>query len=201
MGGTANDMVRSAVEAVLGGDVELASRVVATDDEVDATERETIQKAVVTVMQETPVAGDLRMLMATLGTVGEIEKVADDAVKLARRATKLQGHFPFEMKVALQAMGEQARHMFGSSLRLYGGFTKELADEIVNADEDVDSAYSLARNRVIALIQENPAETKHLIRTIEAFHALEHVADHSVEIARRMRLLYDSTSSSGFAAS
>lgn len=192
MGSGAADMVRMAVDAVIGGDLELASRVIAADDEIDAMERETLQRTVVTVMQENPVARDLRILVSTLGIVGEIEKVADDAVKLARRATKLQGSFPIELKVALQQLGEQARHMFTSALRLYGDYSVELATTIVEADDDVDSAYGIARSRVFELIKADPEAIRQLVRTIDAFHALEHIADHAVEIARRMQFLYDS---------
>src|SRR5687767_1078957 len=94
MGGMANDMVRLAVEATLNGDTELATRVISSDDAIDAVERDVVHKTVVTVMQESPVATELRMLVSTLGVVSEIEKVGDDAVKLARRASKLTGKFP-----------------------------------------------------------------------------------------------------------
>jgi phosphate transport system protein len=142
-------------------------------------------------MQESPVAADLRFLVSTLGVVGEIEKVGDDAVKLARRATKLSGQFPAEMRVALLGLGDAARKSFNSSIRLYSEYSSELQDEIVRGDKQIDTSYSQARNKVFELIQQNPDATEHLVRTIEAFHALEHVADHAVAIAVRLKMLYD----------
>ncbi len=201
MGSEANDMVRLAVEATLNGDLELARRVIQLDDSVDEFERSAVNKSVVAVMQESPVASDLRFLMSSLGIVGEIEKVGDDAVKLARRATKLSGQFPGEMRVALMELGEQARKMFASSMHLYCEYSESLALEIVKSDKAVDTAYASARNRVFALIQADPAATEHLVRTIEAFHALEHVADHAVAIAIRMKMLYDSGDSRSSVAS
>lgn len=191
MGTRANELVRQAAEAVINGDLDLAQTVIHGDDDVDRMEQETHKRTVLTVMQEAPVATDLRFLMSTLGVVSEIEKTADDAVKLSRRARKLSGQFPAEMKVALQELGEEARKMFAAALRLYSEYSPELADEIVRADKGVDTRYSQARDRVIELIQANPENTGHLVRTIESFHALEHVADHAVEIARRMRMLYE----------
>ncbi|MCC7435962.1 MAG: hypothetical protein IT363_14865 [Methanoregulaceae archaeon] len=188
MGGIAGDMVRLAVEAVISGDIEQARRVIEMDDEVDALEKETLNATVLAVGLEAPVAGDLRLLVCTLGVIGEVEKVADDAVKLARRSTKLTGHFPAELKLALHQLGEEARRLFASAMRLYVEYTPELAHDIVSGDEAVDGHYVQARNRVFDLIRENPVETEHLVRTIEAFHALEHVADHAVEIARRLRM-------------
>ncbi len=191
MWGIAGDMVRLAVEAVISGDTETARRVIEMDDEVDAIEKSTLNETVRAVGLEAPVASDLRMLVCTLGVIGEVEKVADDAVKLARRSTKLSGHFPAEMKLALHQLGEEARRMFASAMRLYVEYSAELATEIVSSDEAVDGQYVQARDRVFDLIRESPQETEHLVRTIEAFHALEHVADHAVEIASRLRMHHE----------
>jgi len=191
MGTRANELVKQAVDALLNGDIDLAQTVIHGDDDVDRMEQETHKRTVLTVMQEAPVATDLRFLMSTLGVVSEIEKTADDAVKLSRRARKLSGQFPAEMKVALLELGEEARKMFTAAIRLYSAYSHELAEEIIASDKDVDTRYSQARDRVIQLIQANPENTEHLVRTIESFHALEHVADHAVEIARRMRMLYE----------
>lgn len=191
MGTRANELVKQAVDSLLNGDVDLAQTVIRNDDDVDRMEQETHKRTVLTVMQEAPVATDLRFLISTLGVVSEIEKTADDAVKLSRRACKLTNQFPSEMKVALLELGEESRKMFAAALRLYMDYSHELAEEIVRSDKGVDTRYSQARDRVIELIQANPENTGHLVRTIECFHALEHVADHAVEIARRMMMLYE----------
>ena len=191
MGGDANEMVRLAVEATLNGDLDAANRVIDLDDRVDEYERNAVNKTVLAVMQESPVAADLKFLISTLGVVGEIEKVGDDAVKLARRATKLSGQFPSEMRVALLELGEACRRSFNLSLRLYSEYSSELAKEVIDGDQEIDTAYSQSRNKVFKLIQLNPEATENLVRTIEAFHALEHVADHAVAIAVRLRMLYE----------
>jgi phosphate transport system protein len=188
MGEISGEMVRLAVESILSGDIALARHVMDMDDDVDQIEKATIQRIVVAVGMEAPVAADLRFLTSSLGVAGEIEKIADDAVKLARRSTKLVGHFPGEMKLALEQLGQEARRSLSSALRLYMDYDPDLADAIVNDDDKVDTAYVSARNRVFELIQANPSETSNLVRVIEAFHALEHVADHAAEIASRLRL-------------
>lgn len=191
MGTRANDLVKTAVDAILNGDVDLAQEVIQNDDDVDRFEQEVHKRTVIIVMRESPVANDLRFLISTLGMVSEIEKAADDAVKLARRARKLCGQFPSEMKVALLELGEEARKMFTAAIRLYTDYSSELATEIIASDKGVDTQYTQARDRVIEIIQKDPENTSALIRTIDAFHALEHVADHAVEIARRLKMLYD----------
>lgn len=190
MGGIAGDMVKMAVEAALNGDLELAQTVINTDDQVDLLDELIHAQSIGVVATESPVASDLRFLAATLGVVGEIEKIADDAVKLARRATKLSGHFPVEMKRALQDMGESARHTFASVLRVYSQYDAELAKTVIDSDVQIDTQYVEARNKVFELIRNAPDDAEQLVRTIEAFHALEHVADHAVEVARRLQRLY-----------
>ena len=95
MGNLAHDMVRKASESVIGGNPSLANEVIRDDDQVDALERKTTLETIMLVMQESPVGADLRFLISTLGVVGEIEEVADDAVKLARRSLKLGSEFSF----------------------------------------------------------------------------------------------------------
>lgn len=194
MGGVVLDMVRAAVDAVLTGDPETSARVVALDDEVDDLETQTVRKTIQVVAMNAPVASDLRMLVATLGVIGEIEKTGDDAVKLARRAVKLTGHFPVEYKLSLNTMGEKVREAFAASLRLYSDFTPELAQQVADAESQVDDLYLDARRQLLEAIARAPQETEHLARTIEAFHALEHMADHAGEIAHRMRLYFESSS-------
>lgn len=194
MGNIASEMVRIAVESAMSGDVELAATVVRMDDEVDHLEVESLNRCVLVVMREAPVASDLRMLVSTMGVIGEIEKVADDAVKLARRATKLTGQFPGELKAALMELGECSRLSFASALKLYTEFSPELAQAIIDSDKEIDTQYKSARNRLFEMIKKNPEATAHLVRTIEVFHALEHVADHAVEIASRLRMHHDTAS-------
>lgn len=192
MGNLASEMANQAIEAVQTSDTTLAAEVATQDDEVDRIEEETIRACVQLVMQESPVAGDLRFLTATLGIIGEIEKVADDAVKLARRAKRFQGQFPGEFRAALHEMGRDARQAFASSLRLYAAYDPALAIEIIESDERVDKSYSEARKRAIDLMKTSPGSTETLVRTIDCFHALEHIADRAVAIAKRMQVHYES---------
>ena len=190
MGSRANEFVKQAADAALNGDLELARSVIDADDEIDQYELDLYRRTFLTVMQETPVAAVFRVLVSALGVVGEIEKAADDAVKLARRVTKLKGRFPAELRVGLLELGEESRRMFAASIRLFADYSPALAQEIIDNDESIDNSYSKARERVLAMIKESPEDSESLVRTIDCFHALEHVADHAVEIAKRMQMMY-----------
>jgi phosphate transport system protein len=190
MGHSANEMVRMATDSIINSDPSLASEVIRLDDSVDSAERETMQSAIVIVMQESPVASDLKFLVSTLGIVSEIEKVADHAVKLSRRGLKLGGMFPGSLKIVLSELSEQARNQFNSALKLYTEYSPELAESIIVSDDAIDAAYSKARNKIFEFIKEDPNSSAAFVRTIEIFHALEHVADHAVAIAKRIQLIH-----------
>jgi phosphate transport system protein len=189
MGNLAHDMVRKASESVITGNPSTANDVIKDDDAVDAAERAITLEAIMLVMQETPVGPDLRFLVSTLGVVGEIEEVADDAVKLARRSIKLGTNFPSSMKVQLSEISEISRRQLASAIRLYADFDAELAMSIITNDDEVDAAYSKARDALLVFFKENPDDARGLVRSIEVFHALEHVSDHAVSIAKRMQLI------------
>ncbi|MCE9558624.1 MAG: hypothetical protein K8R88_06705 [Armatimonadetes bacterium] len=190
----ATEMIEQAIEAVLTGDIDLANMVISRDDLVDALEETVIRETVLLVMQEAPVAGDLKFLTATLGVIGELEKVADDAVKLARRAKKIDGHFPDDMRSALGDLATNAKRSLAGAIRLYTSYDSNLAQEIITLDEKIDLQYSVARKRLILIMQQRPEEAENCVIAMGIFHALEHVADHAVAIAKRLRVHYESRS-------
>lgn len=190
MGNVANDMIESAVQVALTANTSYANEVISKDDEVDFLEEEIIRNTVLLVMQEAPVASDLRMLTATLGVIGEIEKVADDAVKLARRSSALEGQFPGELKTALVEISLSARKALASAIRLYTHFTPELCQQVIDSDEQIDTQYATACQRIAEIIQQDTDNVEKYLSCIQIFHALEHIADRSVAIAKRMRVHY-----------
>jgi len=190
MGGQVAEMIRLACDAACQSNPELTQRVVDLDNRVDELENEIVESVVVATMRHQPVAGDLRFLAATLGVVGEIEKAGDDAVKLARRAQKLTGQFPAELKLDLASQGELTRVAFTKAMKLYIEYSDELCDEVIQFDQEIDDAFKQARGVVLDLLQRDATNARHMIRTIDAFHSLEHAADHAVEIAKRLRKHY-----------
>ena len=191
MGTHATDMIKQGAEAIIHSDSSLAGEVIRKDDFIDQAERDLLFETIRLVMQETPVASDLRFLVSTLGVIGEIEKVADDAVKLARRGQKLGGEFPAELKVLLSTVSEQSRSQFVHALKLYSEYSKELAESIIAQEEVVDTGYSEARHKVYEMMKANPDNPAKYVRIIEVFHALEHISDHAASIATRMQLVYE----------
>jgi len=187
MGSHANEMVRLAVRSAIERDTVLASNVVAMDDILDRMELATTEHIVTTLLREAPVAHDLLYLTSMLGIIGDIEKVGDDATKLARRVGKLGGEFPTELRRALSDIDKKARENLGMALRLCCDYSDEQALALVAADDTVDMAYKDSRDAVMELMKANPENLRQLVRTNDLFRAIEHVSDRAVDIAKRLR--------------
>ena len=187
MGNHAGEMVRLAVRAALERDTVLANQVVQLDDQLDKMEVDATEHVVTTILREAPVAHDLLFLTSLLGILGEIEKVGDDATKLARRVGKLGGEFPSELRRALSDIDKQARENFAASIRLCFEYNDDLATALVSADDRVDLAYKDSREAVMEMMRHNPENLRQLVRSNDLFRALEHVSDRAVDIAKRLR--------------
>jgi phosphate transport system protein len=158
-------------------------------------EEAVIRETCLLVMQEAPVANDLKRLTATLGIVGEIEKFGDDAVKLARRSIKIGPKFRGELIADLVQLGQQTNFVLGSAIRLYTNFDPEIVNEVRAYEVRVDQEFKSVRNRVFKLIEESPQEAESLIRTLSLFQACEHAADHATAMVDRLQMHYGSTAS------
>jgi phosphate transport system protein len=193
MGAVAGEMVRLATHAAVKDDRSLVESVVEMDEDVDGLEAAVTDRVLLLILREAPVARDLLLLTSTLAIVGELEKVGDDACKLARRAGKLNAPFPAEMRRELLAMSRQARANLAGAVRLYVDYDPSGCRAVVEADNSVDVAYKQARDAIHATVKEHPDDVDRLIRLSEIFHALEHVSDRSSEIAKRLRTLHERT--------
>lgn len=196
MGNRVSSMLTSAIQATASHDRNLARQVIGSDNEIDQLEEDILRDTCFLVMQEAPVAADLKRLTATLGIVGEIEKYGDDAVKLARRSIKVGDKFRAELLNDLVQLGVQTNFVLGSAIRLYTGFDPEVVNEVRAYEARVDQEVKSVRNRIFKMIEENPQEAEPLIRTLSIFQACEHAADHAVAMVDRLQMHYNSPSGS-----
>lgn len=180
-------MVLDGVEGAVSDDVPMMERVVAADPMIDDLEDRIMREVFELMVMQSPVSDDARLLMGTLSIVGELEQAGDDAVKLARRASKMRGKFREDLLAPLGALAESSVQMMSDAMALYSQYDDEKAKEIIEGDEMIDTAYKRARRHILEVADEEGPLSRDMFRTIEIFHALEHFADHGVEIAKRLR--------------
>jgi len=190
MGSLVLQMVSLATRMVLDDQESLVDKVMAWEIEVDSAERNIVERVLQTLASNGFSQYDLPFLSATLCLVNELEKIGDEATKLASRLQKLQGEFPYEMHDLLREMSTLAQGNLRESLRLYSQYSQEAARGVVDRDDAVDLAFKTSRNLLVGMMRDDPERSRQFLRCIEVFHALEHVSDRATDIAKRIETCY-----------
>jgi phosphate transport system protein len=186
MGAKAERMLGQAVSAVVRGDEALAREVIAEDDRLDEMELEVQSTAIVLMAREAPVAADARLIAAVLSIAGEIERVGDDAVSIAKKAISLPSDFPREFAADLEELSEKSRAMLISVLRAFSDESSDLLDGVIAADTEVDMIWKNVRRKLKDAIRANVDFLETGYKLVQACHHLEYASDHVVAIAEKL---------------
>ena len=177
--------LRAALNALTRGDLELADEVIAFDDEVDAA-YVGIETGVESLLaRQTPVAGDLRRVLAAFRVNMHLERMADYAVTVAK-LTKLAGDLPAEQRLldAIEDMGTRVEEMIRVALVSFRARDVEQARLLGDLDEAVDISNRRAVEEVIALGSD--AERREWgLRMLMISRCIERIGDHAVDIGEQ----------------
>lgn len=191
MGTSVLEMVDLATRAALEDEPVSATAVVEREKQIDQMSSSFIERVIVLLAMQAPVAHDLLMLTSAFVMVNELEKIGDEATKLATRVQKLRGTFPYELRELLVETSKLAQSNLRDALRLFSQYESQAAERLILQDDAVDKLYKNSRTRILEMMRERPDELRQLLRCTEVFHALEHVSDHTVDMAKGLRGCYD----------
>lgn len=189
MGSRAERMLGNAVLAVVNGDQDAAREVIDADDLLDRMELEIHSTCMVIIARDSPVASDVRLIGAIMAIAGELERIGDDAVSIAKKAISLPEEFPREYRDEILGMCEKSRSMLTSMLEAFIKDDLERLDSIIAADAEVDATWKSVRRRIKDQIRSNPEFIDTGLKLIQACHHLEYASDHVVAIAERLEFL------------
>jgi phosphate transport system protein len=179
--------LRSALNALARGDDELADDVIGFDDEVDDRYLR-IETGVQSLLaRQTPVAVDLRLVLAVLRINMHLERMADLSVTVAK-LTKLMGdlHVTDERILAsLEDMGQRAEQMIRIALDAFADRDAEKAASLQELDELIDRANRRAVDDVLSL-GDSPAEREYGLRMLVISRCVERIGDHAVDIGEQV---------------
>jgi len=187
------DLVLRALRGALGAlehqDVELADEVIAFDDEVDDAYLAIEEEIQSLLARQTPVAVDLRTVLAILHVNLHLERMADYCVTVAK-LTKLVADAPPDQTLveAFDEMGSRAEEMIRVALDSFAGRDVERAESLVELDELIDRANRRAVEQVIALGGDEERREWGL-RMIIVSRCLERIGDHAVDIGEQTAFL------------
>ena len=182
-------VLRGALNALEQRDVELADEVIAFDDDVDRLYLQ-IETGIQTLLaRQTPVATDLRLVLAMLHINLHLERMADYAVTIAK-LTKLVADVEPDppLQQSLQEMGERAEEMIRVALDSFADRDLDRAETLVELDELIDRTNRRFVERVVELVAE-PELREWVLRMVLVSRTLERIGDHAVDIGEQVAYL------------
>lgn len=183
MGGVAEEMISDAVRALVEGNSELAQRVIATDDRVNDLEKQVDERCIMILARRQPTASDLRLVVAIIKTINDIERIGDEAEKIARMAVRLsEADRPRNNYRELELMGTTVRGMLHDALDGFARLAPEVAVALVREDNKVDADYEAILRQYHTYLVEEPRNTRRIIDAIWVARSIERIGDHAKNI-------------------
>ena len=183
LGALVSDAIRSATQALERRDIVLAGRVVAGDDEVDEMRRGVEATCIVLIWKQQPVAGELRSIAGMLQIVTDLERIGDYAVDIAKNAIKLSDVAVRPASVEIGRIASLAHQMLADVMRAYREGDTELADAVIERDDEVDKLYHSSLSALQAEMQRDPGTVPAGTLLLFVVSIIERVGDRAQNIA------------------
>lgn len=187
MGGVVEKQLSDALESVVTSNSNLGLKVTKDDDEIDTMEMKIDEECNLIIARRQPAASDLRLVLAIIKTIRDLERIGDESSKIARMAVKLseEGEIP-SLFVEFKNIGAKVQKMVSMSLDAFARFDAEAALEITKADLEVDMEYRSAMRSMITYMMEDPRSITRVLNILWALRALERIGDHANNIAEHV---------------
>jgi phosphate transport system protein len=182
MGTLVEERIREAVRSLAEGDLELARKIVASDDEIDRMNLEIEKKCLTLLALQQPIARDLRAVGTALKIVTDLERMADHAADIAKVTLRLQGEPLIKPLIDIPRMAELARQMTRDSLRAFVHEDAELARRMIEHDDEVDHLYAQIFRELLVIMMEDPRTIHQATYLLFVAQYLERVADHATNL-------------------
>jgi phosphate transport system protein len=181
--------LRGALNALAQRDVELADEVIAFDDDIDRLYLQIEEGIPSLLARQTPVATDLRLVLAILHVNLHLERIGDYCVTIAKLTKLVADVEPDPALVqSLQEMGERAEEMIRVALDSFSGRELDGAESLVDLDELIDRSNRRFVERVVEIVGE-PALREWVLRMVLVSRTLERIGDHAVDIGEQTAYL------------
>jgi len=183
MAALAQQAVESAVDAFLQRDKGLCQYVKQNESAIDAAQQELDEMAYELLAKEQPMAIDLRFILAVIKINGDLERIGDQSMGIARRTKEILKVEEVDLPVDFASMGEFAGRMIRSAVQALLDGDARLADSIREMDDEIDRMNRRAHDDLLKLIEEKPQFTRQAMSAILVAKHLERIADHASNIA------------------
>ena len=187
MGGLAEQHVESATRAFLDGDQKLAKKISRADFKINALEVKIDEECSAFLALRHPVATDLRTVIAVIKATTDLERVGDEAEKIARLTMEMDNRKV--RKRHLRAVKHIARHvrsMLHQSLDAFARLDTDLALQVLKEDAEVDQEYEASIRQMITFMMEDARDIHVVLDILWCAKALERIGDHAANICEHV---------------
>lgn len=182
MGALCEESIALASKALTTGDVSLAERVSALSADIDQKERDIESRCMKLLLQQQPVARDLRQISAALKMITDMERIGDQAEDIAEIITYLEGKTA-EETVHIRDMAAETISMVTDSVDAYVKKDTELAKTVIGHDDKVDQYFDKVKSSLIKMIADNPENGEYALDLLMIAKYFERIGDHATNIA------------------
>lgn len=182
MGAECESIIALAAEALLSGNTAEAKKAMEQGHSIDQMEREIENICLKLLLQQQPVARDLRVISAALKMITDMERIGDQAEDIAEIIVFLNGRTGAECH-GIRKMAEATIKMVTDSVDAYVRGDLKLAEEVCRYDDVVDNDFSQIKKTLIEMITENSADGEYALDILMIAKYFERIGDHAVNIA------------------
>lgn len=183
MGSLVEKSIESAVQALINRDLELAKIVIDTDDEVDSMENDIEARCLKLLLQQQPVASDLRLISSILKMITDLERIGDQAQDISEIVIILSNADYIKDLTHLPKMAEATIKMVRESIDAFVHKDIALANRVIEYDDVVDDLFVIIKNELISLIREDVKNGEQAIDLLMIAKYFERIGDHAQNIA------------------
>jgi phosphate transport system protein len=190
MGGLVETQVSNGLRGLFESDSEIAQRVVQDDDKVDRMEVNIDDQCLKILARRQPAASDLRLVVAIIKTINDLERIGDQAEKLGRNQLELVddgAESSYFMK--LEHLGELVSKMLNKALDSFARMDVDEALKTIALDEKINAEFDGLMRQLITHMMEDPRTIRNVLRVSWCARALERIGDHSKNICEHVVFL------------
>lgn len=184
MGGMVEQQIVRAVDALSSGEMSVIDEVIEDDHRVNALEVQLDEDCSHIIARRQPAASDLRLLIAVIKTITDLERIGDEAEKIARMAKLIYAaermHMP---RMEVRNMASLALAMLRKALDSFARLDVKAALEVVRQDEAVDAEFRAVLRQLITFMMEDPRTISRCLEVLFIAKAIERIGDHSKNMA------------------